>query len=511
MSSVRASNPTSSVAPSSKSGGQSKSTTQNGRAEGTTSSDYLQQTRQDNPEPNKTDGSEAQLKLSDCKFITSPDDLGIEKEFEAECIAEWQGENPPKVKEVFFAVKMSWQDGDKLHEEDGAEEFSATLNLSNKNQTVKLKAKLPRPPSFPDAGVKIHYKLVASHSEAKSTSESSAAELGLGEPVHVFEIPEQHFLSGGSVPCLDEKGELIQRLAEALKWVSSNESFQCVAIGHSDSTGERPKNFKISQRRAQACASLVAADDKSWASAVGEPSIKELQTTLKGFTTTFGWSCDPGALDGENGPKTKKAVSRFQWACNKLYKSGLTVDGVAGPKTWKAIHRTICGLVAREIGVADPSSSGYPAWKKVSVGWKTGNGGFGCGDSFPVKEVKIPGLSGTGDRRVDLMFAKGWSFLKDPTDQSQKLDKANCKAYDDGFAEYTCLEFKPSIEIQKVVMKNQLGAPLRDAEYGLVENGNVICYGKFGVDGCISFRTKADAEYELDLLDSDDDYELESE
>ena len=510
MSSVRASNPTSSPAPSSKSGGQSGTSASSGRSEGTTSSNYLEQTRQDNPEPDKSGESEVQLKLSDCKFVTAPDALAIEKEFEAECAVEWQGENKPTVKEVFFAVKMSWEEGGTLHEEDGAEEFPATLNLSSASQKVKVKATLPRPPSFPDAGIKIKYKLVASHTETKLISESEATEIGLGEPIHVFEIPDQHFLSGGCVPCLDDKGELIQRLAEVLKWVTSNEALQCVAFGHSDSTGERPKNFTLSQRRAQACASLLVGDEKSWTTAIGTPSVAELQTTLKHLTMVFGWSCDPGKIDGEVGPKTKKAVSRFQWACNKLYKSGLAVDGDAGPKTWKAIHRVLCGLIAREAGIADPPSVGYPSWKKPSLGWKAGSGGYGCADSFPIQEVKIEGLKGTGDRRVDLMFAEGWSFLKAASSQSEKLDKAKCQTYDDDFAEYTCLPFTSSIEIRKVSIKNQLDAPVCDAEYGLLEDGKVICYGKMGDDGCLSFRAKPGSSYELDLLDSDDDFELEN-
>ncbi len=510
MNTARASNPTSSLAPSKKSGGQVGSSKQGGRAEGTTSSDYLDQTRRDNPEPDKTADSEVQLKLSECKFVTATDNLGIEKEFEAECVVESQSETNPKVKDVFFAVKMSWQEEGKLHEEVGAEEFPASLNLSSKSQKVKVKAVLPRPPSFPDAGIQIQYKLVASHSEAKSTSESNVVEIGMQEPIQVFEIPDQHFLSGGSVPCLDEKGELIQRLAEALKWGTGNDSFQCVAFGHSDSKGERPVNFKISQRRAQACASLLAADEKSWGTAVGEPSVKELQTTLKALTLAFGWSCDPGGIDGEIGPKTRKAVTRLQWACNKLYMTGLAEDGDAGPKTWKAIHRVLCGLIAREIGISDPLGVGYPSWKKSGLGWKAGNGGYGCADSFSVKDVKIPGLNSAGDRRVDLMFAAGWSFLKSSSSQAEKLDKANCKAYDETFAKYTCLAFTPSTEIRKVSLKNQLGAPLRDAQYGLIENGKVICYGKMGGDGNLSFRIKTDAKYELDLLDTDNDFELEN-
>ena len=108
------------------------------------------------------------------------------------------------------------------------------------------------------------------------------------------------------------------------------------------------------------------------------------------------------------------------------------------------------------------------------------------------------------------MFAEGWSFLKAASSQSEKMDKTKCQAYNDGFAEYTCLPFTSSIEIRKVSIKNQLDAPVRDTEYGLLEDGKVICYGKMGEDGNLSFRTKLGSNYELDLLDSDDDFELEN-
>lgn len=431
MSTVRASNPSSSPAPTSRSGGQSGSSASSGRSEGTTSSNYLEQTRQDNPEPDNSGESEVQLKLSDCKFVTASDALAIEKDFEAECAVEWQGENKPTVKEVFFAVKMSWEEGGELHEEDGAEEFSTTLNLSSASQKVKVKATLPRPPSFPDAGIKIKYKLVASHTETESTSESEGVELLLLETLHYVEVPDILFALGGHFPCLDDKKALLDALIRSIKWSKENPDQQLVVFGHADTSGDHPVNYDISERRGQASLALLAHEGKIWEDlAKKHHKVKEIQRCLKSLATCHGWACDPGAVDNQDGPKTQGAIKAFQERCNQKYKLGLDPDGVAGPLTWKAMHRVICGLVAEGLSVTDPASATYPDWQVPELGYSKGKGVYGCGESFPVDRAGVDGLKSEENRRVDFLFCLGWSFLTPVTERTRALTKAECPAYD---------------------------------------------------------------------------------
>ena len=57
--------------------------------------------------------------------------------------------------------------------------------------------------------------------------------------------------------------------------------------------------------------------------------MKLLQRTL----AHLGYS--PGTIDGQYGPSTTHAVSRFQRT------SGLTADGIVGPNTLRALTRAL--------------------------------------------------------------------------------------------------------------------------------------------------------------------------
>ena len=71
---------------------------------------------------------------------------------------------------------------------------------------------------------------------------------------------------------------------------------------------------------------MAPIEDGSAVDAVtGRPSGKQIQQALKhaGFYS--------GKIDGDVGPRTKKAIEAFQSA------NGLKADGKVGPRTWKAL------------------------------------------------------------------------------------------------------------------------------------------------------------------------------
>jgi peptidoglycan hydrolase-like protein with peptidoglycan-binding domain/DNA invertase Pin-like site-specific DNA recombinase len=80
--------------------------------------------------------------------------------------------------------------------------------------------------------------------------------------------------------------------------------------------------------------------------AAGEaPSVRALQRRLR----ALGWQ--PGRVDGLFGPRTERAVVRFQGA------TGLRVDGVVGPRTRRALERASSSTLQRGAGYAEPAGS----------------------------------------------------------------------------------------------------------------------------------------------------------
>ncbi|MEK7395120.1 MAG: peptidoglycan-binding domain-containing protein, partial [Fibrobacterota bacterium] len=104
----------------------------------------------------------------------------------------------------------------------------------------------------------------------------------------------------------------------------------------------------------------------------------DIQQFLSDLHKACGWECDPGAVDGQAGPKTKAAIESFQRECNSRYKLGLKEDGVAGPKTWGAVLRVIHGQVQSALG---QDQSKEPSWAKPKWG-HGGKGVYANGEDF---------------------------------------------------------------------------------------------------------------------------------
>jgi hypothetical protein len=428
MNGPRASNPSAAAAAPSKAAAGAGKAAASGAA--SPSSTYAERNRQEDPVPTDADKPKVAVVLSACQFLSKPPKLAIEKEFEVSCKATWRGDQAPESLRVAFKIAMKWTEDGKPKEEEALEELEAHLDAAKPEQAVTAKGTLPRPPSFPADGTKVAYRLVASHPSAAATSESEPVELTLLEIVHHAEVRDVHFAHGGHFPCLDEHGWLLDALAKSIGWAKESGE-QLVVFGHTDTSGGPRSNFEVSERRAKASLALLSRDASVWDElAKNNRQTDEMQACLKGLSLAHGWDCDPGKVDGEDGPKTKAAVKAFQKRCNALYQLGIRVDAVVDPATWKAMHRVICGLLAAKLGVPDPAEPTYPLWDAPSLGFPEGQGAYPCGESFPIEAANFDGLYSQMNRRVDFLFGSGWNDLHAPPSRDKSLTKEQCWPFD---------------------------------------------------------------------------------
>ena len=215
-----------------------------------------------------------------------------------------------------------------------------------------------------------------------------------------------HFHHNCALPCLDEKNELIAALAAAFTFAKDNPDRELIALGYADTSGDPDYNLAISKRRAEAIKALLSNDISLWNMVVSCSDHKiepeDYQATLKALADSYGWPCDPGAVDNKDGPKTQEAVKGFQTEYNKRYNKDLKVDGSVGPKTWEAIGVVIQTILQDHLKTGlklDP----VPA---LTYGYSEGDGIYPCGESCPLENPEDPDCKSPENRRVELVFYK---------------------------------------------------------------------------------------------------------
>ncbi len=113
------------------------------------------------------------------------------------------------------------------------------------------------------------------------------------------------------------------------KAIQAHPDAKVLIFGHTDKVGTEQYNKKLSERRALSVYAFITNQPGIWEGLYNEEhwGIRVVQAILKDMGDPY----DPGAVDGIEGEKTKKAVKQFQTD------NGLTPDGNAGPKTRKVL------------------------------------------------------------------------------------------------------------------------------------------------------------------------------
>ncbi|MDQ3003193.1 MAG: peptidoglycan-binding protein [Fibrobacterota bacterium] len=124
-------------------------------------------------------------------------------------------------------------------------------------------------------------------------------------------------------------GLLNDMCAKIKSWREKNPEGKMAVFGHADAVGQESYNKALSERRSKSVFAFLMKDPKAWTELDKEEkwSLACIQDLLRHL------GHDPGASDGQDGPKTQAAVKEFQ------KKKAMTEDGKVGPDTREALYK----------------------------------------------------------------------------------------------------------------------------------------------------------------------------
>lgn len=374
--------------------------------QGTVNPNYLRECREDNPEPASSAAPQDQVALSNCRFLTPVEDLRCNEMFEMAVDAKVTGS--ANLELVTFRLYS-------FLTKDGKEERSRvhTWAGSGKPQTpktdpavVKATGKLIYEVGT-DLSRPIPFEIEAKYCQDKEPTKSPRAEVAYKNVAHWMGGDDLHFRTDGEFPLLGSDGSLIQILSAAVQRIEkqAGQRETVICFGFASSAGDADHNRKLSLRRAQTVKAILDRDENAWNDlAKANFGTADIQQFLSDLHAACGWECDPGAVDGQAGPKTKEAIASFQRECNSRYGTNLKEDGICGPRTWSAVLRVLLGQIQAALG---QDASKAPAWKKATWG-NAGKGVYGNGEDFATggdkpeeRSVQITFFSAGAEKRLE--------------------------------------------------------------------------------------------------------------
>lgn len=293
--------------------------------QGTVNSNYLQQTREDNPEP-VADQAATTVTLSNCKITTDPEKLAAEQPFEMS--VDIKGPDGSTSGTVTFNLFCCIPKADGT---ETVEDESSPATGTVKDGSAVARGTLVSPKDPVAAGTKLKYYVVAQHASANETVESPKIEVEAGktpDPLAVWCLGSVHFGFGSSfiMPSVATELESLKKLKD------QNADAGYAVFGHADPVGEDDFNKTLSGRRANALYCLLTQNADGWVQLSkgmeGDKwSTKAHQTILSFLKNDTGAPFYSGSINGSDDAATKSAIESFQ----KFTK--LKPDGIIGPQT----------------------------------------------------------------------------------------------------------------------------------------------------------------------------------
>jgi len=378
MNGPRASNPTTAAAAAPTKKG-SDSAAAAGQSSSGGKSQYQQDTERDNPEPAAA-STKGSVTLSNCQFLTAPDKLILNEEFEMSVSVKAPADDKNRLA-TFDLFCTRTRNGKEERTRMWARQNGKIAKEEGESVEVQAKGSLVTPSDYV-TGESVKFQLEANHDQASAPEPSKLVEVSLKTQACWVGGDDLFFRTDGELPLLKEDGSLIQVLATVIDRVAKppqKTPETVICFGYASSAGDAGPNRKLSLRRAQVVKAILERDTGAWDGlAKANFETRDIQQFLSDLHKACGWECDPVMVDGKVHPETTTAIESFQRECNGRYKLGLKEDGVCGPKTWGAVLRVIHGQVQSALG-QDPSKE--PSWAKPKWG-HGGKGVYANGEDF---------------------------------------------------------------------------------------------------------------------------------
>lgn len=176
----------------------------------------------------------------------------------------------------------------------------------------------------------------------------------------------------------------------------------CLIAGHTDRSGGKGENLKLSQMRADNVFHLLLGHRAEWVEICDKRhKVEDIQQILIWTSAILAWPCDPGPKTNRMNAKTSAAIEAFQKTYNEQFSAAIGVDGDVGKETWGAFFDVyMMGL--RLLMQTDDAGLGQ---ERARIQFVDGSKKtVGCGENFPVTADLVANQKSQADRRVHVMF-----------------------------------------------------------------------------------------------------------
>jgi hypothetical protein len=213
----------------------------------------------------------------------------------------------------------------------------------------------------------------------------------------LFEEPFDPDGSGGGGAGVAERESALHVIIAPLRFLEQNPDFRLLIAGHTDTSGGKAHNEKLSDARSRSVLALLEGDRDAFVQACQDFNADEDDPVILEFASReFGFPCEPASPERAS----PEEVEAFQKAYNEKFEKNISVDGVVGKQTRGAYFDLYEDTMQRGVGGESALADLRGKLQFVDDDVKF----LACGEDFPIENPEADGFKSQRNRRVELLF-----------------------------------------------------------------------------------------------------------